>query len=113
MSFFSFLFPKKPSAYNAIQLLSPSEFKERVEGKNVQLIDVRTPKEYASGSIDGAKNINFFSGRFNIEFNALDKNKPIYLFCRSGSRSRQTSKKIALYGFTEIYDLQGGILNYK
>lgn len=107
------MFPKKTDSFDTIHLLSPADFRDCVEGKKVQLIDVRTPKEFASGHIKGAKNINFFSGRFNMEFNTLDKNKPVYLYCRSGSRSRQTSKKIALYGFTEIYDLKGGILNYK
>lgn len=112
MSLFSFLFPKKHKSHEAIKLLTPTEFRKHVDGKNVQLIDVRTPSEFASGHIKGAKNIDFFSGRFNVEFNKLDKTKPVYVYCRSGNRSRQTSKKMAVNGFSEIYDLKGGIVNY-
>ncbi|MCB0398360.1 MAG: rhodanese-like domain-containing protein [Winogradskyella sp.] len=112
MSFFTSLFGSKTSQSNAVKLLSPEEFKAQVENKKVQLIDVRTPAEFNGGHIKGAKNIDFFSGRFNVEFNKLNKDKAVYVYCRSGSRSRQTSKKLEALGFTEIYDLRGGILNY-
>ncbi|MFK7781140.1 rhodanese-like domain-containing protein [Psychroserpens sp.] len=112
MSFLSAIFGKKSHQNEYIKLLSSNEFKIQVEGKNVQLIDMRTPKEFKSGHIKGAKNIDFFSGRFNVEFNKLNKLKPVYIYCRSGSRSRQTAKKLSNMEFKEIYDLKGGILNY-
>ena len=113
MSFFASLFGSKTSQSNAIKLLSPEEFKAQAENKNVQLVDVRTSAEFNGGHIKGAKNIDFFSGKFNVELNKLNKDKAVYVYCRSGSRSRQTSKKLEAMGFTEIYDLKGGILNYK
>ncbi|WP_431107523.1 rhodanese-like domain-containing protein [Winogradskyella poriferorum] len=112
MSFFASLFGSKISQSDTIKLLSPEEFKEQVENKKVQLIDVRTPAEFKGGHIKGAKNIDFFSGKFNVEFNKLNKDKAVYVYCRSGSRSRQTAKKLEAMGFTEIYDLKGGILRY-
>lgn len=112
MSFFSTLFGSKQTHNESIKLLTPLEFKQKVECGNIQLIDVRTPKEFNSGHIKGAKNIDFFSGHFNTEFNKLDKKSPVYVYCRSGSRSRQTAKKLANMEFTSIFDLQGGILNY-
>lgn len=112
MSILSAIFGTKTPKNDAIKVLTSAEFKAQVENKKVQLIDVRTPKEFKSGSIKGAKNIDFFSGKFNVEFNKLNKEKAVYVYCRSGSRSRQTAKKIAVMGFTEIYDLKGGILNY-
>ncbi len=80
--------------------------------KKVQLIDVRTPNEYKSGHIKGARNIDFYSREFNVKFNKLNKEKAVYLYCRSGSRSRHSAKKLTAMGFTEIYDLKGGILRY-
>lgn len=112
MSFISALFGKKETQNESIQVLTPMEFKLKNEGQNTQLVDVRTPKEFNSGHIKGAKNIDFFSGRFHVEFDKLNKEKPLYIYCRSGSRSRQASKKLFAMGFTMIYDLQGGILNY-
>lgn len=113
MSFLSVLFGRKGAQSESVTLLSPIEFKLKVEGLNIQLIDVRTSKEFKSNHIKGAKNIDFFSGHFNIEFNKLNKEKPVYVYCRSGSRSKQAAKKLADMGFNEIYDLQGGILNYR
>ena len=112
MSLFTTLFGSNSTKSNFIEVLSSEDFKEQTENKEVQLIDVRTPKEFKSGHIKGAINIDFYSGKFNIEFNKLNKNQAVYVYCRSGSRSRQTSKKIEAMGFTEIYDLKGGILKY-
>jgi rhodanese-related sulfurtransferase len=112
MSFLSSIFGSKSANDESITILSADDFKSHVEGKRVQLIDVRTPNEFKSGHIKGSKNIDFFSGRFNVEFNKLDKNKPIYVYCRSGSRSRQTAKKLSKMDFKKIYDLKGGILKY-
>lgn len=113
MSFISVLFGSNASKHEAISVLSPQEFKEKLKSNPKQLIDVRTPQEFKSGHIKGAKNIDFFSGRFNLEFEKLDKDQPVFLYCRSGNRSRQTSKRLAMNGFTKIYDLQGGIMNYQ
>jgi rhodanese-related sulfurtransferase len=113
MSIFSFLFGSKQSKDSATQRISASEFKEKINQKKVQLIDVRTPSEYKSGHIGKAKNIDFYSGKFNVEFNKLNKNEPIYVYCRSGNRSRQTAKKLEVMGFKEIYDLKGGINSYR
>lgn len=112
MSLFTSLFSYNTSQSDTIKLLTAEEFKIQVENKKVQLVDVRTPAEFKSGHIKGAKNIDFFSAKFNVEFNKLNKDKAIYVYCRSGSRSRQTSKKLEAMGFTEIYDLKGGILRY-
>jgi rhodanese-related sulfurtransferase len=112
MSFFTALFGLNAQQNDAIKVLSSEAFKAKVENKEVQLIDVRTPNEFQSGHIKGAKNIDFYSGKFNEEFNKLDKNKPVYVYCRSGRRSRETAIKLAAMGFTEIYDLKGGILKY-
>lgn len=112
MSIFSFLFGKKTQNNTNIKVLNPLDFKNKITGKKVQLVDVRTPKEFKQGAIKKAINIDFFSGTFNVKFDKLNKEEALYIYCRSGGRSRQTSKKLAKRGFTEIYDLKGGFLNW-
>ncbi|OBX21634.1 rhodanese-related sulfurtransferase [Gelidibacter algens] len=113
MTLFSSIFGIKKYKNEAIKVLDAQTFKDSISHKKVQLIDVRSSNEFKFGHIKDAKNIDFYSDKFTAEFNKLDKQKPVYIYCRSGSRSRQSSNKLSTMGFTEIYDLKGGILNYK
>ncbi|MGA1227026.1 MAG: rhodanese-like domain-containing protein [Tamlana sp.] len=83
--------------------------KKDVIGKDVQLIDVRSPEEYNAGHIDDAININIANQEnFNNKIQELDKNKPVYIYCHSGGRSHRASKIMEGLGFTKIYDFTGG-----
>ncbi|MEQ8703038.1 MAG: rhodanese-like domain-containing protein [Phaeodactylibacter sp.] len=75
----------------------------------LQLLDVRTPKEYDAGHIEGAELINFFDEDFVQQVEGkFDKNEPLMLYCRSGNRSAKATAKLKAAGFKEIYDLKGG-----
>ena len=102
---------KSSSPKQLYKVLSPADFTSKMEG-DVQLIDVRRPEEFAAGHIEGAINYNFQGPDFNKEIAQLDKSKPVLLYCRSGRRSNAASKKLQSVGFTELYDLQGGYLNW-
>ncbi|MGB0879571.1 MAG: rhodanese-like domain-containing protein [Polaribacter sp.] len=92
-----------------ITTLNYTDFKEKVVGKNVQLIDVRTDKEYKNGFIDDAIQMNFSeSEKFIKQIETLEKNKPVYIYCHSGGRSGRASKLLLKKGFTKIYDFSGG-----
>ncbi|HEY9169611.1 MAG TPA: rhodanese-like domain-containing protein [Lutibacter sp.] len=99
---------KSQSQSDAIKVLTPTEFKEKAA--NQTIIDIRTPQEFSQGHIDGAININYYDNNFIDQIAKYDKNQPIFIYCRSGNRTSSASKKIADFGFTEIYDLEGGIL---
>lgn len=75
-------------------------------------VDVRTPEEVAEGTITGASTIDYKADDFIEKFTALDKDQPVYLFCRSGNRSGKATKLLVAEGFKEIYDLKGGYLEY-
>ncbi len=86
-------------------------FKEELsKNKDIQLIDVRTPEEYQKGYIENAILIDYFSEDFSIKIQELDKEKPVYLYCRSGNRSGKASIMLLDLGFTEIVDLEGGYM---
>jgi rhodanese-related sulfurtransferase len=76
---------------------------------SVQLVDVRTPREYAEGNIDGFINIPLDDIRNNIT--ALNKNKPVYVYCRMGLRGYIASRILAQHGF-DAFNLSGGYLLY-
>lgn len=98
---------------NTIQVLDKTTFKDGIANPNIQLIDVRTPKEYDEGHINDAILIDFLADNFKEEIQTLDKNKPVYLYCRSGGRSGKASKLMEELGFTKIRDLEGGYNNWK
>ena len=94
---------------NTSVLISAEQMLELVKLEEVQLIDVRTPAEFAEGHIENAKNIDFYSANFDLQIDALDKSIPVILYCKSGGRSAKCVSKLNLKGFKVIYDLQGGI----
>ncbi len=93
--------------------ISVKEMQDLIKNKDVQLIDVRTSKEYNEGFIKNARNINFYSPTFNLDIGTLDKQKPIIVYCKTGVRSAKFAKKLSEIGFTEVYDLNGGIVKWK
>lgn len=94
--------------------LSADEFSKKIAAlSNVQLIDVRTPGEYEGGHIGNAANINFNSGDFTERVNKLNKNEPVLVYCLSGGRSSSAADKMEEMGFSEIYNLDGGVMKWQ
>jgi rhodanese-related sulfurtransferase len=91
---------------------SVSEFSSKVTEAGVITLDVRTPGEFNEGHIEGALLVNFESGNFENEIAALDKTKTYAVYCRSGSRSGQAVKIMSDAGFTNIYNLNGGVIDW-
>ena len=85
-----------------------AEFTQLVNKGNGQILDVRTPEEWAGGTIKGATKMNFFDEDFKTQLNQLDKNKAVYVYCKSGGRSGKATKMMKEMGFTTVYNLNGG-----
>lgn len=96
-----------------IKVVSTEEMQALLELDNVQLVDVRTSKEYKEGYIAKAQNIDFNSPTFDKDIIKLDKEKPVVLYCKSGGRSAKCAKKMKQAGFVKIYDLDGGISKWQ
>jgi rhodanese-related sulfurtransferase len=79
--------------------------------KNYIILDVRRPDEYSEGHIPGAINVpNEEIG--TAEIAALpDKSQLIFVYCRSGRRSKEAAEKLVALGYTNIVEF-GGILDY-
>jgi len=95
-----------------VQVMDKASFAKAIQSSDAQLIDVRTAEEFKEGSIDNAVNIDFYADNFLDQFNNYNKNEAIYIFCRSGGRSAKACNQLAEKGFTKIYDLEGGYLNW-
>lgn len=94
---------------NDVQSLDGKAFKESYRAtKDAVLLDVRTPGEFASGTITGARNINLLSPDFDERIKSLKPEKTYFVFCRSGSRSAQACRVMTQKGLKAI-NLSGGI----
>jgi rhodanese-related sulfurtransferase len=91
--------------------ISSGEFEEVIKKENPVIIDIRTPMEFASGNISGAKNIDFYSSDFSESLKALSKDKTYLIYCRSGSRSKVALGMMKELGFQRVYELGGGIIS--
>ncbi len=101
------------SAQEEIKSISTIELKTLLEKGDIQLIDVRTPKEIELGFIKTAKFANFFDTNFYTNSSKqLVKSKPVYLYCRSGSRSGKSAKILQKEGY-EVYNILGGYKQWK
>ena len=107
------LFLTACSSDSAAQKVSPKEFSEVIADPTIVILDVRTPQEFAEGHLANAINIDFQSGKFEQEIASLDKTKTYAVYCRSGNRSGQAVKVMAKAGFTNMYDMDGGIIDWQ
>ena len=86
-----------------------NEFATLIEQEDVQLVDVRTPAEFAEGHIAGAVNIDVKASDFKEKALAtLDKARPVAVYCRSGRRSVDAANVLTKEGF-RVTNLLGGI----
>lgn len=89
--------------------LSVEEFKAFIANPDVQLVDVRTPEEYAEGFIPGSINIDVKNGHEELAAK-LDPERPVALYCRSGRRSENAAWVLEKVFFKNVVDLEGGYI---
>ena len=100
------------SSGSASPQLGIEEFAAKTAEANVVVLDVRTPAEFAEGHLANAINIDFQSRNFESEISTLDKNATYAVYCRSGNRSGQAVKVMADLGFTDLYYMDGGVIDW-
>jgi len=107
----AFLLAGCSSTSTAIDL-SVTEFSAKAAEPGVVTLDVRTPAEFAEGYIEGARLIDFQSGSFEKEIATLDKNATYAVYCRSGNRSGQAVRIMQDAGFTNVFNMNGGVIDW-
>lgn len=102
------------SSHNdSIVSVSVPVFEKEMKSDSVQLLDVRTPEEYAEGHINGAININVQSDKFReMAVKKLSKDSTVLVYCRSGKRSLTAAEILSKLGY-KVVNLKGGIIDWK
>lgn len=100
---------EKQAEYTSISM---EEAKEAFAAPgNYIILDVRRADEYAEGHIPGAINVANEDIGDEMPSELPDLDQAIYVYCRSGRRSKEASSKLAALGYTNIYEF-GGILDW-
>ena len=96
-----------PNAPPAVKQLEPEELRSRLDATDaLTLIDVRPAAERAQAELEGAWNLED-NGQARVE--ALPRETPLVFYCHLGQRSQAAAEHFRLQGFTEVYNLAGGI----
>ena len=98
-SVFMYFYQKK-----IVKTLTEEEFKSGY--RKAQLIDVREPNEFSAGHILGARNIPLTQLKTRLK--EIRSDKPVYLYCQSGSRSGRAAQLLYRKGYKDLHHLQGG-----
>lgn len=93
--------------------LGAQEFQAKASEPGVVVLDVRTGGEYAAGHIANAINIDVEGMTFDGDIKRLDKDAKYAVYCQSGRRSVNAIKKLQDAGFTNLFNLKNGILDWQ
>jgi rhodanese-related sulfurtransferase len=101
---------EEQAANASVTILNSRDFELLINKQPVaQLIDVRTAEEFHSGHLANAYHIDFYHEEFSNQLALLKKNEPVFVYCAVGGRSARAACLLEEQGFTQIFDLQGGI----
>ncbi|WP_233589620.1 rhodanese-like domain-containing protein [Exiguobacterium sp. SH0S7] len=99
------------SKEDGITQIDVETLQNRLENEEITLLDVRELDEYEGGHIEGVVNAPLSS--LNETKLPYAKDEPIYIICRSGNRSAQAAELLQDRGYTEIYDVSGGMIAWE
>lgn len=113
ITFFSIISSCKPKSEGIVDITVNDLQVVLKNDEAIQLVDVRTSQEWGKGVIENAITIDVTSGGFeDLALKKLDKSKPVYLYCRSGGRSKIASEILLKNGFTP-YNVLGGYMAWE
>lgn len=105
---FSFLYPQGVGYKN----VDASKFKELISTDDGVIVDVRTEGEFKRGHIKNAKLMNLYDSSIKTMLLSLPKDKPVYIYCYSGNRSRHAAQFLVQNGYTQVYNLMRGTISW-
>lgn len=105
--------PVEQQDETVVKSVDVEAFASMMEENPGVLVDVRTPEEYSAGHLEGAELINFYGSDFEAKVSELDRDVPVYVYCRSGGRSGRSAGQLHDMGFKTVIDLSGGIMAWE
>ncbi|MGZ8254734.1 MAG: rhodanese-like domain-containing protein [Burkholderiaceae bacterium] len=89
--------------------LSTLQATQLINSRNAVVVDVRTPQEFATGSLPGARNVAVDK----VDEKVIKKDKPLIVVCATGSRAGKAAAQLRARGYGEVYVLAGGLAAWR
>lgn len=106
----------KPAAATPPKLtrdVKAAQFDQLRASTNAVILDVRTAEEFAEEHLPGAILLDYHSSDFSEKVAKLDKSKLYLVHCAVGGRSARACTKMEALGFTNLVNLEGGLIGWK
>lgn len=95
-------------------VLSAREFVQKItETEDAQVVDVRTQREFRNGHLENALNLDISGSQFRSQISALDKKRPVFVYCLSGVRSATAASTMRKMGYERVYEMPGGMVEWR
>jgi thioredoxin len=108
-----FLLSCNAQTQKSAETIAATAFAEKIKATpGAQILDVRTAEEFAGQHIENAQNVDWNAENFEANAARFDKSKPVFVYCLAGARSKKASDRLHEMGFSQVYDLQGGIMKW-
>ena len=98
----------------SIELVSPADAAQVIadDPTGLVVLDIRTPEEFNEARLADAIMVDFYADDFADQLDTLDKDVPYVMYCRTGNRTVEAVKTMKELGFLEVYEIDGGIVNW-
>jgi rhodanese-related sulfurtransferase len=90
--------------------VDPERARALIDRGEVQVVDVREPREWDAGRIAGARHVEL--ERLASEADSIDRERPVLFYCRMGSRSGMAANAFRRAGY-DAYSMAGGLLEWE
>ena len=112
---FVFYIPAFGQTSDTVRKLSASAFANQIKLLPAGvIIDARTSQEFEKGHLNNSANYNVLAPEeFNRQIATLDKSTPVFVYCQSGKRSTVAADKLRAVGFSQIFELTGGMKEWR
>ncbi|HDZ59896.1 MAG TPA: rhodanese-like domain-containing protein [Actinobacteria bacterium] len=106
----SYLWMRYGFYLRGIRQVNVKKASRMVEDEQALIVDVREKHEYAAAHIPGSRNLPMSQIRSNVKAIEKYRDRPLVVSCRSGSRSRRACMVLKKHGFSQVYNLKGGLV---
>lgn len=102
------------TATQSIELVSPAAAAQVIadDPTDLVILDIRTLEEFNEARLADAIMVDFYADDFADQLDTLDKDVPYVMYCRTGNRTSEAVKTMKELGFVEVYEIEGGIVNW-